>query len=135
MKARQLTQHLPIPRSTTNLVQESIVNGLPHILDWLFWCGRGEDFILPGRRLGCRQHPNLSTTNFLFVNGNGLCDVGGLSGHFIELGSLKVQELEKVVGQRVHLVGHRRQTLRRVPFRLINCFSLVVHLQSIILSH
>jgi hypothetical protein len=57
--------------------------------------------------------------------------VGGLSSHFIELGSLEVEELEEVVGEGVDLIGDRGQALRRVPLRLVQGLSLVVNLEGI----
>ncbi len=57
--------------------------------------------------------------------------MGGLSSHFIELGSLEVEELEEVVGEGVDLIGDRGQALRRVPLRLVQGLSLVVNLEGI----
>ena len=84
--------------------------------------------LVPIRAFVGGKDPNLSPRHFLFVYGDCLRYVVDLRLHFADLGRLQIQHLKKVVRQRVDLVGHTGQALRRVAFGFFQSGSFIVAL-------
>lgn len=68
------------------------------------------------------------------MNGHSLSNVIDLTLHLSDLGTLKVQHLQEVVGQGVDLVGHTGQALGGVALGLLQGGSLVVTLNNYCLN-
>lgn len=89
----------------TNVVEHGVVDGLPHVLGRPLGVRRSDYLVLSVGGLVRGQDPDLAARHFFAVDVDGLRNVVDLRFHLSELGRLKVQHLEEIVGQRVDLVG------------------------------
>ena len=111
-----------------DVVEHGVVDGLAHVLGRPLGVGRSDDLVLAVRGLVRREDPDLAARDLLAVDVDRLRDVVHLRLHLAELRRLQVQHLQEVVGQRVDLVGDRRQRLGRVPEQGLRLMTKAVYL-------
>lgn len=112
--------------SVANFIQQTVIDWFAHILNGLFRIQRGHNLVLPGTDLVGRQNADLSPSHLFLVNHHCLRYMIHLGLHFGHLRGLKIHQLQKVISQRVDLVGNASQRLSGVVFRLLErCFLVI----------
>lgn len=112
--------------SVADLVQQTVIDGFPYVLNRLLRIQRCNDLVLPRADFVGRQDAYLSSCYLFFVDHHRLRYMIHLGLHFGHLSGLKIHQLKKVVRQRVDLVSNAGQRLSGVVFRFLQGSFLIV---------